>query len=158
MKSLPSYLALGVALLLCFALTAEEKPGKKANRKQAAGPVAAIEKQLATLDLGPDQKEKVDKILADYKPKFAANKAAALTAEQKQAQKEAQEKAKADGKKGKEARAEVEAALKLTDEQKKARAANQELQASLKKDLAGVLNAEQLEKAGLQGKKKKKNA
>ena len=155
MKSFRSCLALAVCLVVCSSLIAEDKPAKKANRKQAAGPVAAIEKQLASLELGPDQKEKVDKILADYKPKFAQNKAAALTAEQKKAQKEAQEKAKADGKKGKEARAEVEAALKLTDEQKKARADNQALQANLKKDLAGVLNAEQLGKVGLGGKKKK---
>src|SRR4051812_22461628 len=130
MKS-SSLLALGLTLLFCCSLIAEEKAEKKANRKAAAGPVAAIEKHVAALDLGPDQKEKVDKILADYKTKSAVqakNKAAALTADQKKAQKAAQEKAKADGKKGKDARAEVEAAINLTDEQKKARAANQELQ------------------------------
>jgi len=153
-----SLLVLGLVLLFCCSLIAEEKAEKKAAKGKAAGPVAAIEKQIASLELGPDQKEKVDKILGDYKAKFAQNKSAALTAEQKKAQKDAQEKAKADGKKGKEARAEVETALKLTDEQKKARAANQELQASLKKELSAVLNAEQLEKAGLQARKKKKDS
>ena len=164
---LSSLFALGLILLLCFSLIAEEKAEEKAEkkpaRKAAAGPVAAIEKQIATLELGPDQKEKVDKILSDYKAKFAAaqakNKGAVLTADQKKAQKEAAAKAKSDGKNRKDARADIDAAVKLTDEQKKAQeqvaAANKELQAGLKKDLSAVLSAEQVAKVGLGGRKKK---
>lgn len=152
-------LGLGVILLLVSPLAAEEKPAKKKG-ENAARPIAAVEKQLAGLDLTDDQKKKVTDILASYKQKFADAQAKApkLTKEQRQTQKEAAAKAKADGKKGKEAQAEINAALNLTDEQKKEReaaaAATKELQASLKKELTGVLTADQA-KALSKGKKNK---
>jgi Spy/CpxP family protein refolding chaperone len=155
-----SLMLLGLALIVLQAapVCAQEKRAKK----QAQNPprqIVAVEKQLAELNLTDDQKKKVDDILASYKPKFADAQAKApkLTKEQRQAQKEATEKAKADGKKGKELQAEVNAALNLTDEQKKEReaaaSATKELQASLKKELAGVLTADQA-KVLSKGKKK----
>jgi len=165
MKSLSlKLMALGVIAVLAWPALAEDKAEKRAARKAGAGPIAKIEEQVATLDLNDEQKKKVSDILANYKKKFADAQISAkgqLTKEQKQAQREATAKAKADGKKRKELQAEVDAAVKLTDEQKKARdeaaAKTKELQASLKKDLTAVLSAEQIEKLGLETRKRKKN-
>ena len=166
MKSFISKLmVLAFMVLLVSSASAAEKEKKKQDGKRAAGPIGAVEKQVAELKLSDEQKTKVSAILNGYKPKFEEAQAKAqgnLTAEQKKARKEAAANVKADGKKGKEAKAEVEAAVKLTDEQKKNQqvgaAALKELQASLKKDLAGVLSEEQVAKLGLEGKRKKKDA
>jgi len=70
-----------------------------------------------------------------------------LTDEQKAARKEAAAKAKAEGKKGKEAAAAIDEALKLTDDQKKLRAEVQpelaKLQKSIKEQIHGLLTEEQ---------------
>lgn len=152
-------LGLGLIVLLVSPLAAEEKPAKKPGQNTAR-PIVAVERQLAEINLSDDQKKKVDDILASYKPKFADAQAKGpkLTKEQRQTQKEAAAKAKADGKKGKDLQADVNAALNLTDEQKKEReataSATKELQASMKKELAGVLTAEQA-KVLSKGKKNK---
>lgn len=153
-------LVLGLFVLMATPVIAEEKPAKKQG-KNTPRPIVAVEKQLAELDLSNEQKKKVDDILASYKKKFAEAQAKGprLTKEQRQIQKDATAKAKAEGKKRKELQAEVDAALNLTEEQKQSRqqaaAAQKELQAALKKDLAGVLNAEQVAKLS---PKKKKNS
>jgi hypothetical protein len=151
MHSLLKLSCVGLVILLVIPLVAAEKEAKKPGKKQAAGPIAGMEKHIADLELSVEQKNQVEGILAKYKPKFAEAAAkAGLTDEQKRAQQEAQAKAKADGKKGKEARAEVQAAVKLTDEQKQkqreAAKSVKELQASLKKDLSEVLKPEQVAK------------
>ncbi len=159
-----SLFSVALVALLTLSATAAEKPEKKGGKKQA-GPLAAIEKQIAALELTAEQKEKVTAILAAQKQHFATvaeqAKGAELTKEQKKAQKEAAAKAKADGKKGKEAKAEIAAAVKLTDEQTKAQTAHaaalKEARTELKKALEGTLNAEQLQMLGLGEKKKKKN-
>jgi len=154
------FLSLGLIALVGVIFAEDAKKDKKGGKR--ADPTAAIKAKLDALDLGPDQKEKVEKILADQgaKVKAAAEKVAAtLTDEQRKARAEAQKNAKAAGKKGKEAQDEALAAMKLTDDQKKAydeaakglREANQ----ALNKSLAEVLSAEQLEKAGLGGGKRK---
>jgi hypothetical protein len=158
------FLTLGLIALVGVVFAQEGKKEKKGGKR--ADPTAAIKGKLATLDLGPDQKEKIDKILAELGPKVtaAAEKANAnLTDEQRKARNEAQKAAKAAGKKGKEANEEVAAAMKLTDEQKKAydeatktqREANQALVSAVTE----VLTPEQREKAKLGGGggKKKKN-
>ena len=156
---------LALMVLLVVSASAVEKEKKKQDGKRAAGPIGAVEKQVAELKLSDDQKQKVSAILNGFKPKFADAQAKAqgnLTAEQKKARKEAAANAKADGKQGKEAKAEVEAAVKLTDEQKKSQqagnAALKELRGALKKDLTGVLSEEQVAKLVPEGKKKKKNS
>ena len=146
--------------LLVSPLAAEEKLAKKKGQNAVPRQIVAVEKQLAGLNLSDDQKKKVDDILGSYKKKFAdvQSKTPKLSKEQRQTQKEASAKAKADGKKGKELQAEVNAALNLTEEQKKEREAaafeTKELQTSLKKELAGVLTADQA-KALSKGKKNK---
>ena len=92
----------------------------------------------------------------------ASYERAGLTRAALDAQREARQKATAEGKKGKELRQEVDAALNLTEEQKKAQQDQAkeagELRANLKKALAGVLNEEQVNQLGLGGGRgKKKN-
>ncbi|MGI8981882.1 MAG: hypothetical protein ACR2FY_21840 [Pirellulaceae bacterium] len=159
------FFALGLVALIGVAFGAQnEKKNKKGGKK--ADPTATIKAKLETLDLGPDQKEKIDKILAEHGPKVAAatdKVNASLTDEQRKARSEAGKAAKAAGKKGKEANEDALAAMKLTDEQKKAydeafkaqREANQAVIGAV----AEVLTPEQREKAKLGGGggKKKKN-
>lgn len=163
MKNLSLLLSLGLAIVVMPLLAEDAKPKKKkaAGRKQTVRPVAAMEKQLAALDLSDDQKKKTDEILAKYNEKFTAVQAKnPLTKEQRQARQEATQQAKADGKKGPELKAAVDAAVKLTDEQKaeqqKSQAATRDLQAALKKEVLEVLNAEQSAKLSPKGKGKKK--
>lgn len=157
--------AIVVTVSLCLPVLGADKAEKKARKRAAQrGPITKVEKQVAELDLSEEQKQKVSAVLDTYRKKFAdvEDPAAKLTKEQRQAKKEATENAKAQGKKGKELRQEVEAAANLTDEQKKAQqqtaARSKELQTALKKDLASVLNPEQIAKLGLETKKKKKNS
>lgn len=163
MKNLYLLLGLGLAILVMPLLAEDAKPKKKkgAGKKQTVRPVAAMEKQLAALDLSDDQKKKTDEILAKYNEKFAAVQGKnPLSKEQRQARKEAMDKAKAEGKKGPELKAAVDAAVILTAEQEeaqqKAQAATKELQASLKKDVSEVLTAEQAAKLSSKGKGKGK--
>ncbi len=88
----------------------------------------------------------------------AAEEKVGLTPEQKKARTEAQAKAKADGKTGKEAKEAVDAAMKLTDEQKAAQKEVDELRAGLRKEAMALLTAEQKAKAGIkEGKKRARN-
>ncbi|HEX5035431.1 MAG TPA: hypothetical protein VFW62_13205, partial [bacterium] len=135
-----------VMALVSFALAQDAKKGKKA--KGGGDPIAGIKAKLAGLDLGADQKEKIDKIIAEQGPKVkaAADKVnSSLTAEQRKARNEAQKAAKAAGKKGKEAQDDALAAMKLTDQEKKAFAeATKELRQAneaLNKAVAEVLTA-----------------
>jgi FtsZ-interacting cell division protein ZipA len=156
------FFVLGLVALVGVVFAQEAKKDKKGGKR--ADPTAAIKAKLETLDLSSEQKEKIDKILADHGPKVkaAAEKvAASLTAEQRKARNEAQQAAKAAGKKQKEANEEALAAMKLTDEQKKAfdeaTKAQQEAIQGLNKAISEVLTAEQREKAGIGGGKKKKD-
>jgi hypothetical protein len=153
-------IALGLAALIGVAFGAQDAKKEKKGGK-GADPTAAIKKNLESVELTSEQKEKLEKIYAEHGPKLkaAADKVnASLTEEQRKARGEAQKAAKAAGKKGKEAQEEALAAMKLTDEQKKAyddaSKGQQEAQAALRKAVSEVLTAEQKEKAGL-GKKKK---
>jgi Skp family chaperone for outer membrane proteins len=124
---------------------AKEAKGKKANGQ--ANPVFAIPKEIT---LTAEQQTKVDEIKKEQGPKVAeltTKLDAVLTAEQKSARKEATAKNKADGKKGKEAKAAVDEAMKLTDEQKKQQSELQpeftKLQQSIKEQINGLLTDEQ---------------
>lgn len=147
-------------LIAALFITPSFAAGKK--NKDRKDPSAAIKKKLSAADLPTDVREKANKVVQDDAPKLKDAQAkidSILTAEQKQARKQAQKDAKTSGKKRKDAQASALAAMKLTDEQKsKLSAAESELksaQAALMRDLRGVLSPEQIAKVGLKTKKKK---
>lgn len=138
---------LTAGLMITVALSsgvAHAQKGKKAGNNN---PAFAIPKEIT---LTAEQQTKLDEIKKEQGPKLAEltkKLDSVLTDEQKAARKEAMAKAKADGKKGKEAAAAVDEALKLTDEQKKQRAEIQpelaKLQLSVKEQIHGLLTDEQ---------------
>jgi hypothetical protein len=134
--------------------------GKK--KRDRNDPAARIKKKLAAAELPADALTKANKVVDENAPKLKEAQAkldAVLTAEHKQARRQAQKDAKTAGKKRKEAAADAQAAMKLTDEQKsKLASAESEVkaaQAAVLRDLRGVLSQEQLAKAGFKAKKKK---
>ena len=164
MKSFFGKCVIAFGLLACatFTLSAnaqkEEKKGKK-----GADPTAQMAKKLESAELTAEQKTKFKAISDEHGPKIKDAMAKVnklLTPEQIKAKQEAQQAAKAAGKKGKEATDAVNEALKLTEEQKKAMAdADKELkavQATFNTAVADLLTAEQKEKAKIGGKKKAK--
>jgi len=154
------FFALGLIALVVVAFGAQNE--KKEKKGKGGDPAAAIKKQLEGIELTTEQKEKLDKIYAEQGPKLKAAQekvAASLTDEQRKARTEAQKAAKAAGTKGKQAEEEVLAAMKLTDEQKKAyeeaTKGVRQAQVAFRSAVSEVLTAEQREKAGFGGKKKK---
>ena len=154
------FFALGLLALVGVAFGAQNE--KKEKKGKGGDPAAAIKKQLEGIELTTEQKEKLDKIYAEQGPKLKAAQekvAASLTDEQRKARTEAQKAAKAAGTKGKQAEEEVLAAMKLTDEQKKAyeeaTKGVRQAQVAFRSAVSEVLTAEQREKAGFGGKKKK---
>jgi len=139
---------LTAGLMITIALSsgvAHAQKGKKADGSN--NPAFAIPKEIT---LTAEQQTKLDEIKKEQGPKLAEltkKLDSVLTDEQKAARKEASAKAKADGKKGKEAAAAIEEALKLTDDQKKQRAEIQpelaKLQLSVKEQIHGLLTDEQ---------------
>lgn len=155
--------AFAVLAGLFLSMSASAQNEDKKNKKKGADPTAAMAKKLESVELTAEQKTKWEAVVAEHGPKLkaAAEKVSkALTPEQVKARQEAIKAAKAAGKKGKEAEASVAEALKLTAEQQKAYDdANKELkdaQASFTTAVAGLLTAEQKEKAKLGGGKKNK--
>lgn len=150
MRTMTKLLCLGLIVGLTTFSSAEDSPKEAKAKKKAAGqnnPAFAIPKEIT---LTPEQQTKLDEIKKEQGPKVAeltTKLDSVLTDEQKAARKEASAKAKADGKKGKEAQAAVDEALKLTDEQKKQRAEIQpelaKLQVSVKEQIHGLLTDEQ---------------
>lgn len=135
---------------------------KKDKKKAAPEPTAALMAKVAKLDLTAEQKTKLEALAAEHGPKLKEALAAVnkiLTKEQVAAKAQAMKAAKDAGKKGKEAADAVSEALKLTDDQKKTMAdadkVLKDAQAGWNKAVAELLTAEQKEKAGLGGKKKK---
>jgi Spy/CpxP family protein refolding chaperone len=141
-------LMVAVVLSANAAEAAKEGKGKKKNAADGSGnSVFAIPKEIT---LTAEQQTKLDEIKKEQGPKIAEltqKLDGLLTDEQKAARKEAAAKAKADGKKGKEATAAIDEALKLTDDQKKQRAELQPelatLQRSIKEQIHGILTDEQ---------------
>src|SRR4051794_35487229 len=136
--------------LICIspALAAKKNKGQR-------NPVEQIKKKLAAADLPSDALEKANKVVAENAPKLKEAQAkvdSVLTAEQRNAKKQARKNAKTSGKKGKQAKADIAAAVKLTPEQKtKLAAAESELKsarAAIARDLGKVLSADQMAKVG----------
>jgi hypothetical protein len=154
-----------VGALMCvqaLPLAAAAKEAKEKKKHALPGQLGAIQSKVAGLDLKEEQQEKIKSILDKHKEKFAAaskKMSGNLTEEQQKTMHDAMKQAKADGKKGAELKAAVAEAVKLSDEQQKAKEEGskelKEITAHLKKALEEVLSAEQIEKLGLAGKKKK---
>lgn len=128
---------------------ADEAKGKGKKKDAAVGgqQVFQLPKEITLTD---DQQAKLDSLKKEHSPKLAEltkKLDEGITDEQKKARHDAMGKAKADGKKGKDAQAEIEAALNLTDEQKKKRAEVQpdlaKLQASIKEQIHAMLTDDQ---------------
>ena len=169
-RSLKFVAALTLVAIVATTSFGQDADKKKKKKKDAPQPqaISALMKKVEGLGVTEDQTAKLKKIGAEFGPKFAElNKklASVLTDEQKQARKDAAAKAKADGKKGKEARDAVNAALALTADQQKVQtevqASLKELSGKLNEAVMGVLTPEQKEKlapAKNPGKKGKKKA
>lgn len=139
------------AVLTCATLStasAADEPAKKKKALPGAGNQAfALPKEV---ELTAEQQAKLDELKKEHGPKLAEIQKKldeVLSAEQKQARKDAQAKAKADKLKGKDAQAAVMAALMLTEEQKtKYTAAQTEMReaaAKVRAKLAEFLTDEQ---------------
>jgi Spy/CpxP family protein refolding chaperone len=163
MKSFFAKCAVALALFgtIAFVWQADAQNEGKKKKGAAADPTAAMAKKLESVELTADQKTKLEAINKEHGPKLKDAQAKVdkiLTPEQIKARREAQQAAKAAGKKGKEAQDSVNEALKLTAEQKKAMEDAQkglrEAQMAYNTAVAGILTAEQKEKAKIGGRKK----
>lgn len=148
----------GLALPLA---AAQNEEGKKKDGKAAAEP-AAMYKLPDTVVLTEEQTAKLDEVKKEYAPKFQALSKKGndvLTKEQRKARREAQQKAKEEGKKGKELQAAVDAALMLSDDQKKqldeVKAETAKLRTEMEGKVVALLTDEQ--KAQVEAAKKKAN-
>jgi hypothetical protein len=146
-------LALGFAV----AVSAEEK---KAEDKKAV-PFANVFTFPKTITVDADQQKKLDALKTEYTPKLEELKKkmdTILTADRVKAQKEAIDKAKADGKKGKELSEAGQAALKLSEAETKdlaeLKTAQGKLMGEINKKKTELLTDEQ--KKALQPKPKDK--
>jgi Spy/CpxP family protein refolding chaperone len=163
MKSFFAKCAVALALLSTIAFVWQADAQNENKKKRgAADPTAAMAKKLESVELTADQKTKLEAINKEHGPKLKDAQAKVdkiLTPEQIKARREAQQAAKAAGKKGKEAQDSVNEALKLTAEQKKAMDDAQkdlrDAQTAYNTAVAGILTAEQKEKAKIGGKKAK---
>ncbi|HID23223.1 MAG TPA: hypothetical protein EYP14_12585, partial [Planctomycetaceae bacterium] len=115
---------IGLALMALLAVPVaaaqkgEGEKGKKRGRHQRPVQLQILRHWLKDIELTEDQKAKVDELQKEFAPKFAElrkGQAAIFTPEQKQARREALRKAKAEGKKFREAVKEIEKAINLTD-------------------------------------------
>ncbi len=160
-RTLQGLLVLTLAVVLAMpAMAADEKKKKKKKGRKAPAAVR-VPKDIV---LTAAQKTQVAEINKEFAPQLVAiNKKGAtiVTPEQRKARGAAMKKARAEGKKGKEARAAVDAAAKITAEQKKALAelnkARQAITKAARAKFAAILTAEQKAKLPKpKGKKKKK--
>lgn len=148
-------LLLGLAVAIGYPLSAQEKKaGKKGGGNPSLGQVEGLLKKAADADLSEEQSKKLKDAaeVARAKIKTASEK---VGPEVNRQLAEARKKASGEGKKGKELKEAVEAAVKLTDEQKKGLAEIEAALADFRKAASEILSAEQREKIGLKGGKKK---
>jgi len=146
-----------LAALLVTGLAMPGLAQQKGKKKGLQGPAAQVFAVPANIELTEEQKTKLEELKKSHGDKAAEigkKLNDLLTAEQKAARKAAQEKAKADGTKGKEMREAIAAAVNLTPEQKEQQAKLQkELQTLKTEVMSKVLTEEQLAKLKGAGKK-----
>jgi len=165
MKVLKNIVCLLLILAVAGTVSADEK--KKGKGKQRTP--KATQRFVAKMELSDEQKTKVAEIDKTFAPKLAdlkKKKDAILTKEQMTAQREAQKAARAEKKKGPEARKAIAEAVKLTDEQKEKmktlEATQKEINKGVIAALKEVLTEEQQAKlpkiSGNRGGNKKKKS
>jgi hypothetical protein len=160
-KSLLSCLSACALILSCVVAASadEKKPAdKKADDVKKPAPYAAVFSFPKTITLTDDQTKKLEALKTEYTPKleeFKKQLDVLMTPERLKAQKEAMDKAKADGKKGKELNDAGLAALKLSEAETKqlneVKAAQGKVMGEINKKKAELLTEEQ--KKALQPKK-----
>lgn len=149
MQRLTTWVAAAMLIVGFGVLNAADEAAKpkKGQEQQPGSQIFAVPE---TIELSAEQKEKLEGLKKEYGEKaiaLAKQQNDLLTAEQKAARKDANAKAKAEGKKGKELRETVNAALNLTPEQKEKQAKLQKEINALKLEVLGkVLTADQLAK------------
>ena len=165
MRTARIVLILAVAVLIASPVWAQKKAAAK---KPAPCPAdQRICKLVEGLELTADQKTKLDALKKEFGPKLVAamKTGDVLTADQKKARREAEQKAKADGKTGKDLLKAVAEAVTLTEDQKAKQAESRKAVGALAKDLEkaamAVLTDEQkatLKKKADEARKKAKEA
>lgn len=150
MPALVKALCVGLIVAMSLSANAADATKETKGKKKANGQANAVFEIPKEITLTAEQQTKVDEIKKEQGPKVAeltTKLDSLLTADQKAARKEATAKNKAEGKKGKEAKAAIDEALKLTDEQKKQQAELQpelaKLQISIKEQINALLTDEQ---------------
>ncbi|PQO36485.1 hypothetical protein [Blastopirellula marina] len=155
-------LILTFAVLVAMPVLAADKAEKK--EKKAKGPAnAGVFAVVNKIELTDKQKEQVAALKKEFGSKLAeANKAVALTDEQKAARKTATQEVKDKGLKGKEAREYVMGKVNLSSEQQEAQKELGALTQVVRTKLIAILTPEQKEAAGIKDapvkKKKEKEA
>ena len=141
-------LSLALALVVAVPLFAADQERKKKPRKKP-DPAAGMLKRLEKAELSEEQIAKVKELVAKVAKETAElRKKAAPTPEQQKARKEAMEKAKAEGKEGRELFAAVKDAVKFTPEQEEAMKEMRKAQGAMMKEIMGMLTPDQKEKLG----------
>lgn len=143
-------LSLMLALVVAVPLFAADQERKKKPRKKP-DPAAGMLKRLEKAELTEEQVAKVKELMAKVAGETAElRKKAALTPDQQKARKEAMEKAKTEGKEGRELYAAVRNVVKLTPDQEAAMKELRKVQGAMMKEIMGLLTNEQKEKLGKQ--------
>ena len=143
-------LAIVSVILANFANAQEEKKKKGRGRGADSDPFNLPR----SITLSEEQKKKLDDLKKELEPKLqAALKKSQLTDEQRTAQREARQKARDDGKRGREAQEAVEAALNLTAEQKEGRAELNKIREAVQGLLTDDQKAQLRERRGNRKKK-----
>ena len=126
---------------------AQKEKGKKKAGMATGQQIFTLPKEITLTD---DQKSKLEEIKKEHGPKLAEltkKMDDTLTADQKKARKEAGDKARADGKKGKDLQSAVDAAVNLTDDQKQAQEEVKpeltKLQGAIREKIHGLLTDDQ---------------
>ena len=159
-RTLQGLLVLTLAVVLAMpAMAADEKKKKKKKGRKAPAAVK-VPKGIVLTAAQKTQVAAINKEFAPQLLEISKKARGIITAEQRKARSEAAKKAKADGKKGKEARAAVNAAAEITAEQKKAlgevNKARQAITKAARAKFAEILTAEQKAKLPKPTAKKKK--
>lgn len=148
-------LSLVLALVVAAPLFAADKERKKKPRKKP-DPAARVLKRLEKAELTDEQIAKVKELAAKVAKETAeCRKKAAPTPEQQKARKEAMEKAKAEGKEGRELFAAARDAVKLSPYQEAAMKEVRKAQDAMMKEIMGMLTDEQKAKVGKRSGPKK---
>lgn len=158
--SLRSHLLSLVVLSLCAGFAMAQDAPKEKKKPNASGENAQVFQLPKEITLTADQEKQMATLKKEFGPKIAELQKKSndvLTKEQREARKAANDKAKADGLKGKAMQDAVNAAVNATPEQKeKLAAVKKELDpiiAEVKKQVDNLLTDEQKAKLPKPGKK-----